>query len=403
MPVSNNKLNVPGLVLIGAYLLWQILMPLRHHLIPGDARITFEGLSFSWRLKAEVYRATPCEIYLEDNGFMTRSAGGVTRFDWQNWPGESEIFCRTNPQEIDWRTLPEIVVLFERDLGERVLYNPLGSAEPPTTVAGAEERILALWRRHFGRTPSAARTILSLESIERSYRNALREKHDLSLPDDKPALAMFLQQHGRMGDGNALSVLRRLPPFSGRSALPKGAPFIVIEDAPLFVKTDGIPERLDRRAWETLQLPIPDPGHPWTHVNGAPLVIYTADFDFKHRHEFPQACVTYQDDDASASPPRISWDYHRSLGTSKGMHISTQPFLLRRYARQLASDWERRHGRRPGVYAKAFVSLNFRSLQPMVDDSVNLAEVPATGFGHNEWIYPLRQPRIKDNERRRAG
>lgn len=394
MNSTNKKLSLPVLALIGAYLLWQILMPLRHYLIPGDARMTFEGLSFSWRLKAEVYRAPPVEIYIDDQDFISENQGGSARLDWQNWSGDTEIYCQVDPREIDWHTLPEIVVLFEPDLGDRVLYNPLGHAEPPTTMAGAQKRVLELWQRHFGRRPSFARTMLPVATIEQAYRDALFQEHGLGLPKDRFALDVFLQEHGRCGDGKGLGILRRLPPFTGRSVLPKEVPFIVIEDAPLFEKTESLGKRLDRTAWSKLREPMPDTRHSWQHVNGSPLVIYTADLNFSHRSEFPEACVVFRDGAGQVSSPKISWDYHRSLGTSKGMHISTQPFLLRRYARQLASKWEKLHGRRPGVYAKSYVSLNFRPLQPLVDESVNLAEISVKKLRHNEWIHDLERPRI---------
>ena len=94
------------------------------------------------------------------------------------------------------------------------------------------------------------------------------------------------------------------------------------------------------------------------------------------------------------SSPIIVWGYYWTLGASKGMQVSTQPFLLRRYARQVASDCKRLNRLRLGVYANSQVSLNFRPQQPMVDDSVNLAEVSVKSVRHNHWIKHLLQPRI---------
>src|SRR5258706_7663445 len=71
-PAKNNL--VP--VLVAAWLVWQALMPARQFLIAGDSRFTWEGLSFSWRLKAEVYRCTPCELRLEDPGVVSRDETG---------------------------------------------------------------------------------------------------------------------------------------------------------------------------------------------------------------------------------------------------------------------------------------------------------------------------------------
>src|SRR5204863_3292539 len=46
------------------WLLWQILMPIRHYFIAGDARFTYEGLSLSWRLKSEVRRAYAAQLFV---------------------------------------------------------------------------------------------------------------------------------------------------------------------------------------------------------------------------------------------------------------------------------------------------------------------------------------------------
>ncbi len=48
---ARPPLSLTAFVLLGSYLLIQILLPLRHHLYPGDVAWTEEGHRFSWRMK----------------------------------------------------------------------------------------------------------------------------------------------------------------------------------------------------------------------------------------------------------------------------------------------------------------------------------------------------------------
>lgn len=66
-PRANNGRTVPSkfprteiaaLLLLGGYFLVQLLLPLRHHLYPGDVNWTEEGHRFSWRMKLRDKSAT---------------------------------------------------------------------------------------------------------------------------------------------------------------------------------------------------------------------------------------------------------------------------------------------------------------------------------------------------------
>jgi len=76
------------------------------------------------------------------------------------------------------------------------------------------------------------------------------------------------------------------------------------------------------------------------------------------------------------------------------MHVSTQPFYLRRYARRVAEIWQRDYGRRPIVHAVTSMSFNGRPPQPLVDPAADLATVPVAWLRHNPWIKDLETPRI---------
>jgi hypothetical protein len=84
------------------------------------------------------------------------------------------------------------------------------------------------------------------------------------------------------------------------------------------------------------------------------------------------------------------WNLFRDVGPSKGMHISTQPFLLRRYALRVADAWTQEQNRRPEVRARTQLSLNRRPFNPVVDPTADLASVPVRWFGHNPWILDLQ-------------
>jgi hypothetical protein len=123
------------------------------------------------------------------------------------------------------------------------------------------------------------------------------------------------------------------------------------------------------------------------------LVIYTLEYGFDTADLFPAPSIF----DSQSQPdqlPFVAWDYMKELTASKGMHISTQPFLLRRYARRVADLWQAQYGRRPSVYAATSLSLNGRPLQPVVDPNADLAAVPVRWFGHNPWVLDLEAKRI---------
>lgn len=67
--------------------------------------------------------------------------------------------------------------------------------------------------------------------------------------------------------------------------------------------------------------------------------------------------------EGSRNGPYIDWDYLQDISMSKGMHISTSPFHVQRYACRVADLWETEQGRRLRVTANIFVSLNFRPHQ----------------------------------------
>lgn len=377
MPISRL---VPAFAAL--WILFQAAVPLRHYFIPGDGRFTWEGLAFSWRLKAEIYRSTPAEISLHDPALFSTGPGGKTRIDWNEWKGERILYRAVKPARVDWTTLPELAVILEPELGERILYNPYARGGPILTRPEALERLNELWSALYGRAPQGIHPAIPLNTILDGYIQALHAKGGPVPRGRRESLDMILRLHGRSGNSQMLPILRRMHPFALEGAAAETAPFFVIEDPALF---HSGAYKVNRAAWKS-----PEPGR-YIHAPAPPLVIHTA-LDRSRRSGFPRACVV--DSNGPQTPPRISWDYLQDLSISKGMHISTQPFLLQLYAERVAALWEREHGRRPAVYARASVSLNGRPYQLLVDPAADLASVSVRHLWRNPWIRDLEHRRL---------
>jgi len=173
--------------------------------------------------------------------------------------------------------------------------------------------------------------------------------------------------HRRDKAGEMAPFFRSLTPFALAGEPLKTIPFLVIDDPALL----------------TTQ-----------HRSSAePLVIYTTDLGPEVKELLPQVCILDSQEHTDA-PPYIWWNSPKDLTSSKLMHVSTQPFYLRRYARRVAEIWQREYGRRPIVHAATAMSLNGRPPQPMVDPSADLATVSVAWLRHNSWIKNLETPRI---------
>ncbi len=94
-----------GAVVLAAYALFQILMPLRHHLYPGNVSWTEEGHRFSWHMKLRSKRGTAVFVVTDP------ASGRVWRID----PGKHLI--RSQGQKM--ATHPDMILQFVRFLERR--------------------------------------------------------------------------------------------------------------------------------------------------------------------------------------------------------------------------------------------------------------------------------------------
>ena len=399
-----------------AWLAWQAFLPLRHYLIPGDARMTYEGLSFSWRLKADDHRALSVQMFVDDPAIISRDDAGRMRIDWTQWHGEKVIYRRIKPGGIDWQKLPEIMVLLEPLIGERVVYNPWAGSTAPRSEAESRERVRRIWQELYGRPPQNVRAAAPLSQVLQSVSTGLgaaglrQEADNLArllppvrqfeesgkerLPKLFDALRQVFTDFVRRDEqGEMLPHLRALQPFALEGERQQSGSLLIIEDPALLEDAGEKSRRINPAVWKNGSYAIGPRSPRDVHAGGEPLVIYMSDIGAEAKSVMPLASVL-DSHDYPERPPYILWNTLKDLPSSKLMHISNQAFYLRRYARRIASLWETEYGRRPAIRAQTAVSLNARPYQLLVDPDVDLAGVSVKWFGHNSWIRDLEMPRI---------
>lgn len=374
-----QPLRIPGWVLPATitWCVWQTLTPLRHLLIPGDARFTFEGLSWSWRLKTEVYGSRPCVISIHDPALVTTNGAGETGFNWSFWPRDKVLYRQVQPDSLNWSQLPEFVVVLEPLTGERIFYNLQSRTLTDHSETAARTRVDELWRRAYGHPPESIHRVVPLGQILEGYERAMRPK-GLRFGSARDVFETLVELNGREGDGQMVPVLRRMEPFSLAAKRQPTGPLLVIEDRALFQEASGPVYRLNLSAWK----------NPLANV-AEPLVVLRAGLGMSEKELLPRYYVA-DHWDGPGRRPEVRWNLFRDVGPSKAMHVGMQPFLLRRYAQRVAAAYQREFQRRPEVHALTSVSLNGHPGQAQVDPDADLASVPLSRFGHNSWIRDYR-------------
>src|SRR5262249_7821304 len=112
--------------------------------------------------------------------------------------------------------------------------------------------------------------------------------------------------------------------------------FLVIEDPGLLAQTGERAGRISPALWKS----GPHTAGPRTgmdvYLGAAPLVVFMGDIGPESKRVLPQACIL-DSQELTDRPPFIWWNSLKDLPPSKLMHVSFQPFYLRRYARRVAS------------------------------------------------------------------
>ena len=373
------------------WMAWQTLMPIRHLLIPGDTRITFEGLSFSWRLKAELYQSRPATLLVDDSKVLS-SSNGTNRVDWAEWRGEKILYREIVGGQVPWKDLAPIVAISEPGFGERILFNPEAAGIRVTTETQARETAARLWQALHGHPPAALHRPLSIGQMADAYTKAAQTR-GIQLPDRAQAAALMLREHGPAGNGQMLPFLRRTQAFA--SGLDDVSPgwFLWIEDPAVMQGTSKTPTLIDRTRWRSGPSTLGQLDAHRLDVNGSPLILHAED-PMEAGSAYPERATLWQSTMGTDPAPEIRWDTLSDVGVSKAMHIGVNPFLLRRYARHVARLWNPESSERPAIHARTHVALNRRPLQPVVDLRADLASVHESWFTHNPWILDLTTARI---------
>jgi hypothetical protein len=412
-PPSPGSWTTP---LVVAWLVWQALLPTRQFWIPGDGRITYEGQSFSWRLKADVRDGVGHQLIIEDSEIISRDATGPMLIDWTAWNGEPVIHREVAPGRIPWNQLPEIVALVEPVLGERIVYNPFSTlTRSASQTSSPREHVNQIWRQLHGRPPQAVHPGLAFPDVLELIATALRESGDEMRAGRFASVAERIRQieSNQLEPAEALEIgraatallsdhrdhevviplLRRLHPFTLEGEGRYTVPFLIIEDPLVVAPSSGQEWRIDRTQWRHGAATRDAISSRHSFIGGEPLVIHAASFHADEGRLFPQSYV-FDSLDRPDVPPTIRWNSDRDLTRSKYMHTSTQAFYLQRYASRVADLWEAEYSRRPKIFAITAVSLNGRPHQDLVDPEVDLAGVNVKRLGHNDWILDLQTPRI---------
>jgi hypothetical protein len=312
------------------------------------------------------------------------------RIDWNEWHGDPVIYRTITPVQLDWSLLPEIVVVLEPIVGERVVYNPYAGSKTGRAESESHRRITTVWQELYGRQPRGIVRTFPPSQVLTAYARALQSKGYVVKSFDD-ILELFNKIYGEAANSRLIPALRQMNPFGMESGSFGARPFLMIEDSSLFYEDATKPGRINASAWVNGSHARGEKDLSYLHVGKEPLVVYTGDFGPEFKSMLPPTAIFDSQD--HPDQPYISWNYLKELTYAQGMHISMQPFLLRRYARRIATSWEKDYGRRPAVHALTIVSLNGRPFQQLVDPNADLATVSANWFHHNSWIRDLQVAR----------
>jgi len=393
--VAPQPLSRPVLVFLLVWLAAQLIVPLRHFAILGDANWTEEGQNFAWRMKLRAKAAGHLVYQLHDSSLSETDPSGKTRFVWDRWENEHAIYIPVEPQLFRWENHFGLNMSHEPCLGQRVLFLPYESSDDALEKMRA--KLIETWRSEIGREVVVQETI-SLDRVLNELRARLEALPAGTIADHAHAHQVCLDSVAdaidlaSRDDGNteyqrerrwiemvdhlsvivdssfadvALPILRRMHPFALQGAEFPGYRFLVVDDS--------------QASAEQRDLALRSLG------NGKPYLVWV---DLSRLRpgdwrQLPRAFVTLDGKDL-----KIAWNYFRELNQIQIERFTVRPDMIRQYARHIASDWEAETGRRPQVFALTNVMLNYRRPRPLVDPETDLASVTYRYWSHNSWILP---------------
>jgi hypothetical protein len=84
-------------------------------------------------------------------------------------------------------------------------------------------------------------------------------------------------------------------------------------------------------------------------------------------------------------------DLSQDLTPRQIREMSTRPDMILQYGHYLREKWRQAGIATPIITANAWVSLNGRPYQPLIDPEANLAEINVSPFTPAQWILPLHE------------
>lgn len=387
---------------VTVWLVLQVLIPLRHFLVEGDANWTEEGHRFSWRMMLRAKKAGHVLYEIRDPAVQVFGADGKPEIDWSRWPdAESQkVYVPVNSPVFDWFQHPGLLMTYEPEVGERIFYNPNHvPLRADDDLAGFRAKVNAQWEKAFHRRPKITETVTLPEALARARSRLNKVKPDSAAAREE--LAQHLEAindiiwaftpKGRekleMSDQRLVAIageiaklvqsrhgtivrneLRRTHPFAIQGAEFPGLRFLLIEDREL-------PEK--GRTQELRKLSV-----------GKPYVVWVDLLRLRPNgwRGLPLAFVTFE-----RKGPRIQWNHFRELNVTQADKAAVRPYMLHQYAGHIADVWEQKTKRRPAVHVRAYVLLNYYRPRYLIDPNVDLAGTPYNYFGHNDWIMPFER------------
>ena len=379
--------------LVCCWLAFQLIFPLRHFAIDGDANWTEEGQDFSWRMMLRSKGAGHVLNHVTDPELHVVDANGNEQIDWDRWPAGRPrgIYVPIDCRRFNWDHHPGLTVTYEPGLGQRFIYCP--SAAEASDVdwrVAAETQINETWSQAFGRKPQIRDTISLQEALRASQAVvgdmprdsaensalALREALDLlaadypvdTVGDEKRwSTVGGLAQHLLRDDNREdFPELRRVHPFATQGADFGSKQFLVIEDA-------AIDDTEKATACQRLS-------------RTGPFLVW---IDLSRLHPetwrgLPDWFVSFENRNL-----RIVWNHFKELNRVQRERFAVRPYMIHQYAQHIARRWERETGRFPEVRTHSNIMLNYHHPQALIDPSVDLTKTPYKMMRHNRWILPL--------------
>jgi len=390
---QTSPIRTATFALVCVFVVWQILFPLRHHFIRGDANWTEESHSFSWRMMLRSKAAGQLTYLVNDEAIHVVDQQGRPQIDWSKCSPQTPkaVFVAVDSHLFNWTHHPGLTMTYEPILGSRLVYNPLGSGSTDDeALRNSKQKVLDQWARTFDRVPLVEETLslpeavvelrqrieavgdrdpelkavtlkaidAVMESVEARKEGVRHESWGVAVANRLDALATFgFPEVTR-------SVFRRLHPYAIQGASFPRQQFLVIHD----------PELNSDPQAGFLKLSKSQPYVVWLDMTR----LRPSDW-----RQLPQSFVTLE-----SKSLRIVWNYFRDMDANQLSQFTTNPFYIRQYARHITAQWEEQTGRRPAVNVHSYIMLNYHVPQSLVDANLDVAATGYVFHRHNEWILP---------------